>query len=184
MVTSKSFIGGCFVCVDIPRIQQPWCQTLEKSSDGLNPHESHHLRKAALILTESKPAQSFQNCPTESQDCTENWWKPAVTTENYQELLLCGNGDQGGRFLWAGHSPGRYLESLRDIEVGTLGGLMPMASMIDLRNSHRASLWYSANAGCCRITGNQPNRGTIWIFYHGTSNCFRAMHWNRRWCGF
>ena len=45
MVTSKSFIGWDYVCVDIPTTEQPWCQTLETSSDGLNPRESRHLRK-------------------------------------------------------------------------------------------------------------------------------------------
>jgi hypothetical protein len=46
MVTSKSFIGWYFVCGAIPTREQPWCQTLETSSDGLNPRESRHLRKA------------------------------------------------------------------------------------------------------------------------------------------
>lgn len=71
--------------------------------------------------------------------------------------------------IW-GHSPGRHLESLRDIDVGALGELITTASMIDLRNSHRAGLWYSDNAGCCRITRNQRDKGIIWIIYHGTSN--------------
>ena len=74
------------------------------------------------------------------------------------------------QIIMAGHSPGRHLESHRNIEVGALGGLMTAASMIDLGNLHRASLWYSETAGCCRITRNQLNRGIIWTFYHGTSN--------------
>lgn len=168
MVASKSFIGWYFVCADMPTIEQPWCQTLETSSDGLNPHESRHLRLAALTMTESKSAESFQNCPTSSQDCTGNWWQPAVTIENCQELLSW-NGDQGGGFSWAGYPARPIIGFPTNIEVGALGRLMPMASMTELRNSPRAGLWYSDNAGCCRITGNQPNRGTIWIFYHGTS---------------
>ena len=46
---------------------------------------------------------------------------------------------------------------MQDLEVAT----KLRRVNLEASNSRWASLWYSDNAGCCRIAGNQPNRGTI-----------------------